>query len=579
MVIYAAELTGAIIGLAIGGVVLAALFGLLYVFVISRNSIKKQVRELERKYSYLDALLLGQDSQYIHRLEIISHTNLLYVEKYNDFSKRFKEIFDNDDKFSESMIKQLNSLIANKQYKNIKSVIADTKKTIAIFEEAVNELDKDLYEVIRPEEEARQAILKIKENYRRVKQIFYSNSNDLELVSNSFTKVFDRLDQSFIDFESHIESAEYDEANEMIPVLENVVSALSAALEELPSLCILIENVIPEKISSLSEEYNNVEKKGVPLFTLSFHKKVDRWNSLLENVRQRAVDLSTEGCKEDLNKIANEIEEVRQLLNTEVEDKGLFEKESDELYTKVIELEKNFLKICSLLPEVKEVYVISDTQLENIEKLKENMNRLGTSKRALDNFIHSGTKQPYSILRKKLSELQSDYEKAKVSLDDFTAYLDSLKTSSEEAYTLVFVYYYRCKQIESTLRNIGLPDFIEGYQGQLETCYELLNVIDKTLKIQPINVAYVNDRVEELKNLANNVFEEIENRYREQQLAESAIVYANRDRNHQTDVHQQLSVLEKAFYNGEFVKVYHEANGIYQRMHVDEGSANNATRI
>ena len=578
MRIYA-DLTGVIIALAIGGVLLAGLFILLYVFVISRNSIKKQVRELERKYSYLDALLLGQDSQYIHRLEIISHTNLLYVEKYSEFSKRFKEIFDNDDKFAESMIKQLNSLIANKQYKNIKLVINDAKKTIAIFEEAVNELDKELYEVIRPEEEARQAVLKIKENYRRVKQIFYSNSNDLELVSNSFTKVFDKLDQSFTDFESHIESAEYEEANDMLPTLERVVQALSNALEELPSLCILIENVIPEKIASLSQDYAAVEKKGVPLFTLSFHKKVDRWNASLNNVRQRAIDLSTEGCKEDLNKISNEIEEVRQLLNAELEDKDLFEKESDELYTKVIELEKNFLKICSLLPEVKDVYVVSDEQLASIDVLKENMNRLGASKRSLDNFIHSGTKQPYSILRKKLSELQVDYDKAKVSLDDFTAYLDSLKTSSEEAYTLVFVYYYRCKQIESTLRDMGLPEFAEAYQGQLETCYELLNIIDRTLKVQPINVAFINAKVEELKNLANNIFEEIENRYREQQLAESAIVYANRDRNHQTDVHQQLSVLEKAFYNGEFVKVYHEANGIYQRMHVDEGTGANAAKI
>ena len=579
MRILASEITAAIIVLSIGAVVLLALFIVLYIFVFSRSSIKKQVRELERKYSYLDALLLGQDSQYIHRLEIISHTNLLYVEKYSEFSKRFKEIFDNDDKFSESMIKQLNSLIANKQYKNIKLVIGDARNTINSFEEAVNELDKDLYDVIRPEEEARQAILKVKENYRRVKQIFYSNSNDLELVSTSFTKVFDRLDQSFTDFESHIESAEYEEANALLPTLDHVVSALSDALEELPSLCILIENVIPEKISSLENEYVEVERKGVPLFNLSFHKKADKWKAILADVRQRTIDLNTVGCKEDLNGIANEIEEVKQLLNSEVVDKDLFEKESDELYAKVIDLEKNFLKICSLLPEVEEVYVINETQLNNIEVLKENMNRLGASKRSLDNFIHSGTKQPYSILRKKLSELQNDYDKAKASLDDFTAYLDSLKTNSEEAYTLVFVYYYRCKQIESTLRDMGLPEFAEGYQGQLETCYELLNEIDRTLKVQPINVAYINDKVEELKNLANNSFEEIENRYREQQLAESAIVYANRDRNHQTDVHQQLSVLEKAFYNGEFVKVYHEANGIFQRMHVEEGSGTNAAKV
>ena len=227
---------------------------------------------------------------------------------------------------------------------------------------------------------------------------------------------------------------------------------------------------------------------------------------------------------------------------------------------------------------MEQVFIINDIQRQQIDTLKENMNKLGSSKRTLDNFIHSGTKQPYSLLRNKLADLQNDYDTAKKSLDDFHTYLDSLKSSSEEAYTLVFVYYYRCKQIESTLREMGLPDFAESYRGQLETCYDLLNDIDSTLKVQPINVEDINSKVEQLKTIANNFFEEVENKNREEQLAESAVVYANRDRNHQDDVHQQLSVLEKSFFNGDFVKVYHEANAIFLRMHVEE-KGDNATRL
>ena len=135
------------LGFAIGGglVILGVLLFLLYHFVISRNNIKHQVRELQKKYSYLDALLIGQDSQYIHRLEIISRTNLLYVDKHEKFSRRFKEIYDNDDRFAESMLRQLNALINNKQFKNIKTVIIDTKKAMKTFEDKVNALDNDLY--------------------------------------------------------------------------------------------------------------------------------------------------------------------------------------------------------------------------------------------------------------------------------------------------------------------------------------------------------------------------------------------------------------------------------------------------
>ena len=97
------------------------------------------------------------------------------------------------------MLKQLNALINNKQFKNIKTVIGDTKKAMKVFEDKVNALDNDLYTLIKPEEDSRQSILKLKENYRRVKQTFYANSSDLDLVSSSINQVFDKLDQMFVE--------------------------------------------------------------------------------------------------------------------------------------------------------------------------------------------------------------------------------------------------------------------------------------------------------------------------------------------------------------------------------------------
>ena len=560
-----------------GAVVLAiALFILLYVLVFSHRAYKKQVRELEKTYSYFDALLMGTDSQHIHHLEIVSRTNLLYVEKYNTYSKRFKEVYENDDKFAESMIRQLNALIASKQYKNIKTVIADAKKAVSSFEEAVNTLDSELYQLIKPEEEARQAILKLKEDYRRVKQTFYSHSTELDLVSNSFTKVFDKLDSSFVTFETHIESAEYEEANEMLPTISNVISALDSCLKDLPSVCIMVESVIPDKIENLTNEYTSLERKGVPLFNISYRHRVEVWNQILDDVKQQLTNLQTKGVSEKLDYIQNEIEKTRELLYHEVDDKAIFEDAAEKLYRNTINLEKEFLKICALLPSVEKIYIINDDQKAHIEELKTNMNRMGTSKRILDNFIHSGTKQPYSILRHKLDDLRQDYDVAEKGLNDFKTYIESLKSSCEDAYSLIFIYFYRCKQTEALIREINIPNVEAEFEGQADACYDLLNEIEAALRVQPIDVALVNDKVEQLKNLANRLFDDVENKHREEQLAESAIVYTNRDRKHQNDVHQQLTILEGSFFNGEFVKVYHEANALYRRMHVEEAADNGA---
>ena len=565
------------LGFLIAGVIviLIALFVLLYIFVFSRNRVKRQVRELQKKYSYLDALLIGQDSQYIHRLEIISRTNLLYVDKHEKFSRRFKEIYENDDKFAESMIRQLNALINNKQYKNIKSVIVDAKKAMSTFEDKVNTLDNDLYVLIKPEEDSRQSILKLKENYRRVKQTFYANSNDLDLVSASINQVCDKLDQMFVDFETHIESAEYDEAQALLPTIGKVVTALESALSQLPNLCILVNTVIPEKIDALKKNYDEVEACGLPLYNLSFPMRLGEWNTDLQIIRTKLTKLEITNIMESLDALQSEIEEVQYQLNEEQSAKKYFEDNNQTIYNQVIELEKVFLKICSLLPEVYNTYVVTDDHKEKVEELKQTMNTLGTVKQSLDNYVHSALKQPFSSLKNKLDELSEQYEKAKVGIDEFKEYVEFLKSSSEEAYTLVFVYYYRLKQVESLLREIDLPLFSQQYKVRIEDCYDLLNEIDKAVKVQPIAVDEINDKVSVLKMTANALFDEVENKFREMQLAESAVVYANRDRNHQDDVHQQLCILEEAFYRGEFVKVYHEANAIFKRMHVEDSGAAN----
>ena len=336
-----------------------------------------------------------------------------------------------------------------------------------------------------------------------------------------------------------------------------------------------MSNVIPEKIDNLKKNYEEVESCGLPLYNLAFPVRLSEWKNDLDIIRKKIVKLEIANIMESLNALQSEIEEVQEQLNKEQYDKKYFEDHNQEIYNHVIELEKVFLKICSLLPEIYRTYVVTDDKKEKTDQLKQTMNTLGTVKQSLDNFVHSSLKQPYSSLRTKLDELNEQYEKAKEGIEEFKAYVEFLKSSSEEAYTLVFVYYYRLKQVESLLREIDLPLFSQQYRVRIEDCYDLLNEIDKAVKVQPIAVDEINDRVAVLKNTANQLFDEVENKFREMQLAESAVVYANRDRNHQDDVHQQLLSLEEAFYHGEFVKVYHDANAIFKRMHVeDTGGAN-----
>lgn len=558
-----------------GAVLLAVLFIVLYLTVISKKRIKKQIKEVERKYSYLDALLIGQDSQYIHRLEIISHSNLLYVDKHEMFQKRFKEIYDNDDKYAEELIRQLHSLVNNKQYRNIRNVISEARKAVNILEESVNSLNDDLYSLIRLEEDSRQTILKLKEDYRLVKQIYYTNANDLELVSASVLKVFGKLDSIFQQYEDHIEKAEYDEAKNLIPTINRVIDALHKIFDELPNLCSLVMQVVPQKIEELNNQYLLLVKQNLPLYHLSILESVNSFKKEINQIKEGIVDLKIIGLSTRCQEIIKEIDVLEVALAKEVEDKKIFLESKDVIYSKVKALNDHFLSIIGILPEIRKIYVVEEAQEERIKALKDNIDKLWATKRSLDGFLNSATKQPYSVLREKLNNLSNDYESANTALKEFKAYLDSLKSSCEEAFSMVSIYYYRTKQVEHTLRLIALPDITSSYDETIQHVYQLLCDIDGVLKSKPIDVSKINVLVEELKGVANKLFDEVEEKYRDSSLAESAIVYANRDRNHQNDVNQQLSVLEQNFFQGEFEKVYEDANSIYRRAHVEDNQRGN----
>ena len=556
--------------IAIGSLLAIVGFVLLYIYVILPQSYKKQARSLEKRFSYLDAKLIGQDSQYIHRIEIISRTNLLYLEKYETFSRRFKSIFETEDKYSESMIKQLNSLITAKQFKAIKAVIVDTKKALDLFEDNLNTLDADLYKVIKLEEDCRKQIDYLKEIYRHVKQTYYSESADLEMVSTTFNKMFEKIDSTFSRLDELIESAEYDEINEEIPTMNNVLIVLGKVLIELPTLCTMTKTIVPEKISEIQSKYKDTEKQGVPLYHISFKNHVDDWKKRLNDLTKRVINLQCSGVHTECDLIIAEINRISTQLDDELKARTYFKENYEEVYRNVNDVQKTFLKISSILPQIQEIYLIGNEQTAKINELSKAVTDLGNSKRYLDGFVLSGTRQPYSLLKNQLDELKANYEVVAAGVETFKNYLESLKTTAEEAYKMIYVYFYRMKEIEKVLADIGIEELVESYQEKIDAAYDVLNYIYDQIQSKPINVDAITNKIEQLKNISNALFEEIDSKSKYSVLAENAIIQLNSYRREQ-DIAQSLDQLEASFYKGEFESVFNRASAL-NRSH---GQVNN----
>ena len=521
---------------------------------------RRQIAELDRRFEYLHALLIGQDAQYVRRLEIIARTNLIYIEIHTKFLKKFKEVRDKHDAKAQSTINHLKDLRDEKglNAKRLKEEIIDAKALIDAFDREVNDLNSELLNVVKPEEDCRQISLTHKERFRRIKQEYFAKQNNLSLVSESFEQTFGLIDSLFDQFDKLVECANYDDANLMLPKIDKILDEISNDMSKLPNLCTMVTTYIPDKISSLENAFEIMQRDHFPLEHLCVKSAIREMKDEVNVYTTKIKRFDLKNVDEELNNIVSRIDEFITLFDDEKKARQEFESNNESIYSMVTTIERRFIKLCNTIPEVQKIYVVNDVQQTNINNIHNSINRLGALKRSLDTYIHSATKQPYSMLVSKMRELKTASDEVIASMDDFMKYIASLKNDSEEAFKRIYEGFYKVKEIERTLRKIDIEKIDAKYHEVVEQYYDYLKEVNVLLKTKPINVEKINNDIVEMTKIENEYFGKglIGSTYNMMVLATNSIVYANRDRGNFADINDLINQAENMYYEGEFEQSY-----------------------
>lgn len=566
--------TGAIIGIALGSLgVLTAGFLVIYFFVLREKIAKKQIRELDRRVQFLHALLIGQVAQYVKRLEIISRTNLLYVETHSRYLKRFKEIKNKNDGDAEQAIASLRDFLDAKDYSAYKEALPRIYKIVDEYDELVNALNDDLLKVVKPEEDCRQSALSFKEQLRRIKQDYYSKESELALMASSFDEIFKFIDEKFETFEGLVESAQYDEANTILPTIDQILHELTTHMSDLPALCTMAATVLPEKIESVKTAHKQLVDEKYPLYHLCVVQTIEESEARLEEYIKQIKRFEIGGLAQKFEEMNNKLDSFFTQFDEEKNAREQFENNNENVYSTVNLIERNFIKLRNTIPEVSKYFNINEEHKTKINEIQSNINKVGALKRSLDTYIHSTTKQPYTLLLNKMNELSNASNTIISDIDEFNSYIASLKVDAETAYRTVFEFYTKVKNAEFQVRKMNNTKVSEKYNPKFDTLYELLNKIYQGLVTSPIDIDKVNNLQHEFFDVANAIVDDgdVAQDYNMMMLAENAILFANRHRYHLADIDNLVAQAETCFNNGEFEEAYKMSGNILKKIKENNG--------
>ena len=554
---------GGIIGIVIGSIAFLVICGLLLYFFVFAEKIKvKKIKDLDTRYEYFNGLLFGECNQILQRLEIISHSNLLYSQIHAENLKTYLEIYQSQDKKAQKAIENLDDYILNKRKKGFKVVYQSSSKVVEEYISKVSALREKLLSIIKPEEDARNDAFKIKEKESVVRKKYIQNRTLFDIASQTIDVLFDKIDQRFEKFDSFIDSAQYDDALKLLPSLSKVISELDKAVDILPDLCLVINEEYPNKVEFLKKEISEMEALKIPLYNINPKKKLKNLKDKVDEISLNISQLKIDTAVSLINSLREDFNSLNVSLSKEKEAKDYYDQNFNLVIKNFKDLSDKIISVYNRIPNYQKIYIFNDEYAHIMELLQEKERIFSSAKTSLDLSTLSTNRQPYSIISDRLKTLDNAIKDTNDLINSFEKYVLSLKNDCDKVFELIKVEFINLKAKKSEFYKLCVNNR-ENYISRFDRCFELLNNMALILKKEPINVTNLNRDLLEFKTLEESLFKEINDIKNLINECDKMMLVLNKIRDGFSDVNAELNTAEELYQKALYSDAYKILSSIY----------------
>ncbi|MCF0117053.1 MAG: hypothetical protein HUJ61_03265 [Bacilli bacterium] len=543
--------------------------GLILTVILNNRGFKarKIYIELRDKFNKSHASLTNRDEYYLSRLHSMSDTNLVYASLYEELDKNYQELINKYDCAASALLEELASYIKAKEWDEFKKNLNEEKPILDLYFKKVAELDASLKDQFTIEEDLVMRCKEIEEKFDAYKKQFSLIEEDLDIVSETFFQIFDGIEEQFETLHHEIDSAYYDDAGKLLPDVSRMVDELGRALEAYPLLCKEIKQILPEKIESLRNKFNELNS-NLPLHHLHVNTSLEEFDTTLKKIYKDISVLEYNGIQSIVEDITKRIDTLMDQFDYEVNCANDVEEYCKQVYDECENIEKRFISLRQKLVKILEVYQLDKNYDNYVEKIQLRVNQMGQTKRQLDTFIHSSTKQPYSILYEKMKELAYACEEVNSMIKEFDDYMSSLKVNADESFALINNAYMNLKTLEKSLRDLNIETMFVRYGETIDYLYKILNELHATLLKSPIDVSCALDLSFKIKEISSKMIDDFKQQYKLARTIEKNLLIANKQRGDVTEAALILQNVENLFLEGNFITADSELSELMRKLNI-----------
>jgi septation ring formation regulator len=324
-------------------------------------------------------------------------------------------------------------------------------------------------------------------------------------------------------------------------------------VKEIPAILIMCNELIPNKISDISNLYIEMTRNMYKLDYLNVEYNIEETNKKLKDILDRVKVLNLEDVVFELKTILNYFDSLYTDFENEKMSKKKFDSNMKSFKTKLTKTDKVVKNIKSQINELKTNYELSNENIERIEVIDKEVTNIKNSYNELTDYSKNHS-FPFTKLVKELDLLIIKLSKIDENLDYDVHTIGSMKDDEIRAREQLDNIKKLIKKTKNRIRCYNIPVIPNNYYVELNDANEAIKEINKELNRKPITIEVLNIRVDTARDLAFKVYNTVNALIKSVMMAEETMVYGNRYRGIKTNIDQGLDRAEALFLDGEYKK-------------------------
>lgn len=472
-------------------------------------------------------------------------------EKYNKWQQRFHNIREQRLTLIDDMLIDLDIYVEKRDYQSCGYRIAKAEIEIYKVREAANHLLEEIKDITLSEEKYRSIVIKLKTKYRSLNKDFQDHTDLYGDLKDTIEMQLENIEKTFYDFETVMESNEYNEVVHVCKALDAMIDHIEIIIREIPDVLLMAQRVIPNRMKEVLHMHQEMVGEGYVLDYLNIDYNIEESKKNIGKILERAKELDIEGSMFDLRTMLEYYDSLFMDFEKERLSRKVYEEFQESFYQKLEKTNTLVGDVYQQLEDIKNLYDLKDEDVAIIDDVNKTLVVINDDYRKMKAKEESKS-SPYSMLNEeveslssRLSVMEEDFDRALKSLGNMHDDEMRAREQLEEIQNFLKV----CKK---QIRMVKLPVITDNYFVQLSEGNEAIHEVMKELEKKPIVIRTLNTRVDTARDLILKLYQTTTEMIQNAQLAEQAIVYANRYRNQFEDVDRGLMDAERAFYKGNY---------------------------